>query len=46
MARKKKPAEKPQPDYCLTCRLPVGKCKGNCTKQQRKINGGKLKNEK
>lgn len=45
MARKKKPqpAAKPQPDYCLTCRVPVGKCKGNCTKQQQKINGGKLK---
>ncbi len=38
--KKSKPAPKPQPDYCLTCRVPVGKCKGNCTKQQQKLNGG------
>lgn len=38
--KKSKPAPKPQPDYCLTRRVPVGKCKGNCTKQQQKLNGG------
>lgn len=37
----KKPKD-PAPDYCLTCRVPVGKCKGNCTKQQQKLNGGNL----
>lgn len=40
-AATKKPKD-PAPDYCLTCRVPVGKCKGNCTKQQQKLNGGNL----
>lgn len=40
-AATKKPKD-PAPDYCLTYRVPVGKCKGNCTKQQQKLNGGNL----
>ena len=27
-------------DYCLTCRLPVKLCKGSCTAEERKRNGG------
>ena len=27
-------------DYCLTCKIPVKQCKGDCTKQQQKLNGG------
>lgn len=29
-----------QKDYCLTCRLPASKCKGACTLEERKRNGG------
>lgn len=29
-----------QKDYCLTCRLPASKCKGECTKAEQKKNGG------
>lgn len=27
-------------DYCLTCRLPASKCKGACTLEEQKMNGG------
>lgn len=37
---KKKKQKDPQPDYCLTCRVPVSKCKGDCNAKQRKQNGG------
>lgn len=36
----KKSPEKQAKDYCLTCRLPAKLCKGNCTPEERKKNGG------
>lgn len=44
MTKKKTPKKEKEreQDYCLTCRVPVSKCKGDCTRKQRKENGGKL----
>lgn len=36
---KKSPAKHVK-DYCLTCRLPAKLCKGKCTLEERKKNGG------
>lgn len=37
--KKKQPRKESDP--CLTCKLPVSKCKGTCTKAEQKANGGK-----
>ncbi len=37
---KKEPMKEEPKDYCLTCRVPVKQCKGDCTEEERKRNGG------
>lgn len=38
--KEKRTVKKQPKDYCLTCRLSVKLCKGNCTAEERKRNGG------
>lgn len=39
--KEKSVAPQRERDYCLTCRVPVKQCKGDCTAAQRKANGGR-----